>query len=51
MGRRNAYIWHCRFYTSLTASTDEEFDAAAGDFVNELEEWWTHFTSWVSILT
>ena len=48
---RNAYIWHCRFYTSLTASTDEEFDAAAGDFVNELEEWWTHFTSWVSILT
>jgi hypothetical protein len=47
----NAHILRCRFYTSLTASTDEEVDAAAGDFVNELEEWWTRFTSWVSILT
>jgi hypothetical protein len=46
-----AVISRCRFSTSLTASTDEEFDAAAQDFVNELEEWRMHFISWVGIVT
>ncbi|SUA14290.1 Uncharacterised protein [Mycolicibacterium aichiense] len=44
-------VLRCRFYTSLTASTDEEFEAAADKFVMELEDWWARFTSWVSILT
>jgi hypothetical protein len=46
-----ARVLRCRFCTSLTASTDEEFDAAAQVFVIELEDWWRRFTSWVSILT
>jgi len=50
-GGEAAHVLRCRFYTSLTASTDEEFDAAADDFAHELEDWWTRFTSWVSILT
>ena len=50
-GGEAAHVLRCRFYTSLTVSTDEEFDAAADDFAHELEDWWTLFTSWVSILT
>jgi hypothetical protein len=46
-----AMTFRCRFYTSLTASTDEEFDSAAGEFLNEFRDWWTRFTSWVGILT
>jgi hypothetical protein len=46
-----AFTDRCRFCTSLTASTDEEFDAAARDFVMELSDWRTHFASWVQIVT
>ena len=46
-----ASIFRFRFYTSLSASTDEEFDAAAQDFVTELEHWRMHFASWVGIAT
>ncbi len=44
-------VSRCRFYTTLTASDSEEFEAAAGDFLSELDDWWTRFTSWVGILT
>jgi hypothetical protein len=46
-----ATLFYFRFYTSLTGSTDEELDAAAQDFVTELEDWRMHFASWVGILT
>ena len=45
-----AIVARCRFYTTLTASNDNEFNTAADDFLNELDDWWTHFTSWVGIL-
>jgi HEPN domain-containing protein len=49
---KNAAIGaRCRFYTTLTASNDNEFNTAADDFLTELDEWWTRFTSWVGILT
>jgi hypothetical protein len=51
IGRINVHIFRCRFSTSLTVSTAEEFDAAVEDFLSELEDWWTRFTSWVGILT
>jgi len=46
-----AYIFRCRFYTSLTAATDKEFDAASGRFMRELVDWSMHFTSWVGVVT
>jgi hypothetical protein len=54
-----AVVYHGRFYTTLSASNDDEllsasnddeFFAAADDFLNELDDWWTRFTSWVGIL-
>jgi hypothetical protein len=44
-------VFRCRFYTTLTASDGEEFEADAGGFLSELDDWWTRFTSWVGILT
>lgn len=44
-------VYRCRFYTTLTASDDAQFDTATEDFLSELSNWWTHFTSWVGILT
>jgi hypothetical protein len=49
--RDSAVVYRCRFYTTLTASNGEEFEAAADVFLSELDEWWTRFTSWVEILT
>ncbi|BBX97036.1 hypothetical protein MLAC_23300 [Mycobacterium lacus] len=51
--RDTAVVYRCRFYTTLTASSDSEgeFEAAAKGFLNELDDWWTRFTSWVGILT
>jgi hypothetical protein len=46
-----AYIFRCRFYTSLTAATDEEFDAASSRFMHELEDWRMRFNSWVGLTT
>jgi hypothetical protein len=46
-----AVVYRCRFYTTLIASDDEEFKAAAEDFLSEFDDWWTRFTSWVGILT
>ena len=45
-----AIVYRCRFYTTLTASSDEEFNTAADDSLSELDDWWTRFTSWVGIL-
>jgi hypothetical protein len=49
--RDSAVVYRCRFYTTLTASDGEEFEAAAEGFLSELDDWWTRFTSWVGILT
>lgn len=46
-----AVVYRCRFYTTLNAADGEEFEAAAQDFLSELDDWWTRFTSWVGILT
>lgn len=46
-----AIVSRCRFYTTLTASNVEEFDAAVDSFLSELDDWWTRFTSWVGVLT
>jgi hypothetical protein len=52
----DAYVFRCRYYTTLTASDHEEFDdhdeynIAVDDFGLEFEAWWKHFTSWVDIL-
>jgi hypothetical protein len=48
--RDTAVVYRCRYYTTLTTSNDEEFVAAADDFLRELDDWWTRFTSWVGIL-
>jgi hypothetical protein len=48
--RDAAVVYRCRFYTTLSASNDDEFFSAADDFLNELDDWWTRFTSWVGIL-
>jgi hypothetical protein len=44
-------VFRCRFYTTVTASDGEQFEAAAESFLSELDDWWTRFTSWVGILT
>lgn len=49
--RDTAVVYRCRFYTTLTASNSEEFEAAIDGFLSELDDWWTRFTSWVGILT
>lgn len=46
-----AIVYRCRFYTTLTASNVEEFDAVVDSFLSELDDWWTRFTSWVGVLT
>jgi hypothetical protein len=46
-----AIVERVRFYTTLTASSDDEFQAAVDDFREELEDWWIRFTSWVGVLT
>jgi hypothetical protein len=45
-----AVAYRCRYLTTLTASNDDQFFAAADNFVSELDDWWTRFTSWVGIL-
>lgn len=49
--RDSAVVYRCRFYTRLTASNGDEFEAATKIFLSELEDWWTRFTSWVGLLT
>lgn len=49
--RDTAVVYRCRFYTTLSASDSEEFEAAVEGFLGELDDWWTRFTSWVGILT
>lgn len=46
-----ALVYRCGFTTALTASTDEEFETLTENFLSELDDWWTRFTSWVGILT
>jgi len=43
-------VFRCRFYTVLTTSDGEKFEAAVGVFLSEFDDWWTRFTSWVGIL-
>ncbi|BBZ28101.1 hypothetical protein MMAD_23960 [Mycolicibacterium madagascariense] len=49
--RDYAVIYRCRFATTLTAENGGEFEAAAREFLGELDDYWTRFTSWVGILT
>ncbi|OBK02670.1 hypothetical protein A9W96_16395 [Mycobacterium sp. 1245852.3] len=49
--RDTAVVYRCRFYTTLTASDGQEYEAAAEGFLGELDDWWTRFTSWVGIMT
>ncbi|WBP94905.1 hypothetical protein O6072_02635 [Mycolicibacterium neoaurum] len=49
--RNQAIVYECRFFTSLTASNDEEYNIAAERFLDELDSWWSRFTSWVGIVT
>lgn len=46
-----AVVFRCRFYTTLCASNRASFDTASDEFLRELDDWWTRFTSWVGILT
>jgi hypothetical protein len=46
-----ATVYHCRFYTTPTASSEAEFKTAVDEFLGELDDWWTRFTEWVGILT
>ena len=46
-----AVINRCRFYTTLTASSGEDFDVARDSFLGELEDWWARLTSWLGVLT
>lgn len=50
--RDSAVVYRCGFYTTLAvADGGDEFEAVARDFLSELDDWWTRFTSWVGILT
>lgn len=49
--RDSAVVYRCRFHTVITASDGKQFNAAADRFLQELDDWWTRFTSWVGILT
>lgn len=49
--RDTALVGRCRFFTTVTASNVAEFDAASEDFLRELDDWWSRFTSWVGVLT
>lgn len=50
--RDTAVIVRCRFYaTLLDTASGEGFASASARFLAELDEWWTRFTSWVSILS
>lgn len=50
--RDSAVVYRCRFYATLSASADAtDFDSASTEFLAELDDWWTRFTSWVGILT
>jgi len=46
-----AIVSRCRFFTTLAASNEAQFNQAGNDFLTELDDWWTRFTAWVGILT
>lgn len=46
-----AVVLRCRFYTTLPASDDDDFDVARDSFLSELEDWWERLTSWLGVLT
>ena len=49
--RNSAQVIRCRFYTTVEASNEDEWEAATRVFLGELDEGWTRFTAWVSVVT
>jgi hypothetical protein len=49
--RDTALVIRCRFYTSVEASDEQEFEEATKRFLSEFDHWWTRFTAWVGVVT
>jgi len=49
--RDTALVIRCRFYTTVEASNEAEFEEATKRFLGELDDWWTRFTAWVGVVT
>ncbi len=49
--RDTALVIRCRFYTTLEASSEVEFEEATKGFLSEFDDWWTRFTAWVGVVT
>lgn len=49
--RDTALVIRCRFYTTIEASNENEFEEATKGFLSEFDDWWTRFTAWVGVVT
>lgn len=49
--RDTALVIRCRFYTTVEASDEDEWEVATKRFLGELDNWWTRFTAWVGVVT
>jgi hypothetical protein len=49
--RDTALVVRCRFYTTVEASDEDEFEKATRGFLSEFDDWWTRFTAWVGVVT
>ena len=49
--RNTALVIRCRFYTTVEASDEAEFEAATKAFLSEFDDWWKRFTAWVGVVT
>jgi hypothetical protein len=49
--RDTALVIRCRFYTTVEASDEQEFEHATKGFLSEFDEWWTRLTAWVGVVT
>lgn len=49
--RNTALVIRCRFYTSVQAPDEDEFEVATKSFLGELDDWWKRFTAWVGVVT
>lgn len=46
----HALVYRCRFYTTVEASNERDFQTAASAFLGELDDWWNRFTDWVGVV-
>jgi hypothetical protein len=49
--RDTALVIRCRFYTTVEACDEAEWEVTTKRFLGELDDWWTRFTDWVGVVT